>query len=84
MKQTISPTGEDGFLTQLVAGGTAGALGGLVSTPLDCIKTRIQTDDRPNKSFRNTFLELYAQEGVAGFTKGTSSFIREFLFSVIY
>lgn len=37
------PDGEHGVREECLAGGVAGAMGGFISTPLDVIKTRIQT-----------------------------------------
>jgi len=60
----------------MIAGGGAGALGGLVSNPFDVMKTRIQTDPGLPMGMRNfagAFRHIMATEGIHGFTKGLSA-----------
>jgi solute carrier family 25 (mitochondrial iron transporter), member 28/37 len=45
VKKMLDKTGEnEGLRTQVVAGGTAGALSAACTNPLDVLKTRLQTD----------------------------------------
>jgi solute carrier family 25 iron transporter 28/37 len=45
VKRLLDKSGEnEGFLTQIVAGGSAGALSAACTNPLDVLKTRLQTD----------------------------------------
>jgi solute carrier family 25 (mitochondrial iron transporter), member 28/37 len=45
VKRMLDKTGEnEGLRTQVVAGGTAGALSAACTNPLDVLKTRLQTD----------------------------------------
>jgi len=61
LKDTLLASEED-WRHHLVAGGTAGAVAGLVSTPLDVIKTAIQTHKSTGyKSITKVVQELMAQ-----------------------
>uniref|UniRef100_A0A6U9PY69 Mitochondrial carrier protein n=2 Tax=Picocystis salinarum TaxID=88271 RepID=A0A6U9PY69_9CHLO len=66
----------EGFSTQLAAGGLSGASAAAVTTPLDVVKTRLQTQGVLNSQKYNTvsilamLRKLYAEEGFAGLTRG--------------
>lgn len=66
----------EGFTTQLAAGGMAGGCAAAVTTPLDVVKTRLQTQGVLNTQRYNTISvlkmlrRLYTEEGLAGLTKG--------------
>lgn len=66
----------EGFYTQLAAGGLAGGSAAAVTTPLDVVKTRLQTQGVLNSQRYNTISvlamlrKLYVDEGFAGLTKG--------------
>ena len=61
------------LIHELLAGGTAGAIGVVIGNPLDVIKIRMQTS--PSKYFSSiqTFHAILQQEGALGFYKGMSS-----------
>jgi len=69
--QLTKPGSKHGPREEFVAGGGAGALGGLVSTPLDVIKTRLQTSR--NQTASRVIRDLYRQEGFMGFTRGAGA-----------
>ncbi len=64
-------------LRDIAAGAAAGAAGGLISNPLDVLRTRIQTQDvapgRPRLGGWEVAKEILAKEGVAGFAKGAKA-----------
>ena len=74
---------EHGVAEELIAGGLAGACAGLVSTPLDVVKTRIQTQmggDRVRaKRALVVVKELWRAEGMRGFTRGASARVLYFM-----
>ena len=58
----------------MTAGGIAGGLAGFISTPLDVVKTWIQTTERKEmKNIRTAVSQIYTKEGIKGFTKGASA-----------
>jgi len=64
----------------MLAGGGAGALGGLVSNPFDVIKTKIQTNSLGNsRSLYKAFKFILRKEGIAGFSQGLSARILYFI-----
>lgn len=71
------PNGEHGPAQEIVAGGCAGALAGMVSNPLDVIKTRVQTQEpRPDGSrlsTRDIVSHIWKSEGLNGFLRGTQA-----------
>ena len=75
--------GEHGVLEELLAGGMAGACAGLVSTPLDVVKTRIQTQRRGAGVRASTAMEvvrgIWRQEGMRGFMRGASARVLYFM-----
>ena len=74
---------EHGVAEELLAGGLAGACAGLVSTPLDVVKTRIQTQRRGEGVQALTALQVVKQiartEGPAGFMRGASARVLYFM-----
>ena len=62
---------------ELLAGGAAGACAGLVSTPLDVVKTRIQTQRRGAgiraRTAVDVMRDIWRQEGMRGFMRGGSA-----------
>lgn len=75
---------------EIVAGGVAGAIGGFVSTPLDVIKTRLQTQNiKCNygksancSSQKNGFKVcklICREEGLKGFTRGATARVMYFM-----
>lgn len=78
LKRALSkPDGSHGPLQESVAGGMAGAMGGLVSNPLDIWKTRIQLEGATAASARRRpitiFKHLLAEEGVSGLFRGVQA-----------
>ena len=55
---------------QAVSGMCAGATSGALTTPLDVVKTRLQTHEGERRSFASVIRELHASEGLRGFTRG--------------
>merc|ERR1719273_174694 len=75
---------------EIVAGGGAGALGGLMSTPLDVVKTRIQTQRiQCNYGKSNSCAQtkggfslcklICREEGLRGFTRGATARVMYFM-----
>lgn len=68
---------EHGFMEELTAGGAAGALAGFVSTPLDVVKTRLQTQQVPSGEKRLGTLEMVRliarSDGARGFMRGATA-----------
>jgi solute carrier family 25 iron transporter 28/37 len=58
---------KDSVQTDIVSGSVAGAFAGLASTPLDVVKTRIQTGNIPA---REAVTSIYESMGLKGFTRG--------------
>mmetsp|Transcript_5435 Transcript_5435/g.9099 ORF Transcript_5435/g.9099 Transcript_5435/m.9099 type:complete len:342 (-) Transcript_5435:104-1129(-) len=86
LKRNISETfdksnlNRDSPLVHMLAGGGAGALGGLVSNPFDVIKTKIQTNSLGNsRSLYKAFKFILRKEGIAGFSQGLSARILYFI-----
>ena len=75
--------GEHGVGEELLAGGMAGACAGLVSTPLDVVKTRIQTQRRVagirSSSAMDVMRDIWRQEGARGFMRGGSARVLYFM-----
>jgi solute carrier family 25 iron transporter 28/37 len=72
--------GHHGPIAEMTAGGLAGAAGGLVSTPFDVIKTRIQTKDtKSNVGFVQVTKQIMAEEGLVGFTRGMQARVLYFI-----
>jgi len=77
VKTILAEHNDSGLKEQLIAGGSAGALAGLVSNPLDVIKTRQQLyeakawETRP--SAREIVMDILQREGKQAFWKGTTA-----------
>ena len=67
-------TASDVVPVQTTAALCAGATSGLLTTPLDVVKTRLQTapfePGKPTPTFRTVAAQLLRQEGAAGFLRG--------------
>lgn len=58
-------------MAHCIAGGISGAFAAAITTPLDCIKTVLQTKSIPNANSMLTAARgLYLQGGVSSFTRG--------------
>jgi len=84
LKTFFSAGEQHTFREEGLAGGCAGALGGFVSTPLDVVKTRIQTQDTLSQGGvrfgpREIIESIWKTEGVKGFMKGASARILYFM-----
>jgi len=65
---------EESWQHHLIAGGFAGAVAGLMSNPLDVIKTRIQTDPRCGfRRISTTIREIHFEDGLKGFSRGAGA-----------
>jgi solute carrier family 25 iron transporter 28/37 len=68
---------------ELAAGACAGACAGLVSTPLDVLRTRLQTQHvmvgQPRLNTRQMFRSLYQTEGLSVFLKGSTARMMYFM-----
>ena len=68
------PTAADVVPVQTLAAVFAGATSGLLTTPLDVVKTRLQTapfePGKPKPTFRSVAAQLLRDEGAAGFLRG--------------
>jgi solute carrier family 25 iron transporter 28/37 len=76
--------GGHGLREEFAAGGIAGAMGGLVSTPLDVWKTRIQlqgeeVDPSKKRSPIGVLQNIYRTEGLKGFTRGATARVIYFI-----
>lgn len=68
------PAEGDAIPVQVASALCAGATSGLLTTPLDVVKTRLQTapfePGKPRPTFRSIAVRLLRDEGVAGFLRG--------------
>jgi hypothetical protein len=68
------PAASDIVPVQTFAAVCAGATSGLLTTPLDVVKTRLQTapfePGKPKPTFRSVAAQLLREEGAAGFMRG--------------
>ena len=68
------PAASDVVPVQTLAAVGAGATSGLLTTPLDVVKTRLQTapfePGKPKPTFRSVAAQLLRDEGAAGFMRG--------------
>lgn len=62
-------TGLDAW-ESMICGAVAGATSGALTTPLDVVKTRLMTNKGSASGFRGVFVEIWAREGLIGFTAG--------------
>lgn len=60
-------------MANVIAGGTAGAGAGAITTPLDVVKTRMQLAIGHKNSILNTMRSIVAKEGVSGLFQGWSA-----------
>eukprot|EP00455_Lapot_gusevi_P028195 TRINITY_DN299_c0_g4_i2.p1 TRINITY_DN299_c0_g4~~TRINITY_DN299_c0_g4_i2.p1 ORF type:complete len:325 (-),score=94.33 TRINITY_DN299_c0_g4_i2:234-1208(-) len=75
-------SGELGTLQHFIAGGGAGALGGMFSTPLDVIKTRIQLGTDGGRKYSgalDVIRSIHKEEGWRGFTRGMPARVLYFM-----
>jgi len=82
LKRLLSQRSGDGTLEHMLAGGGAGALGGLVSNPLDVVKTRIQLHDHSkghNPGAIQVFKTILKDEGSRALMKGTTARVVYFI-----
>lgn len=74
---------DDTPLADISSGALAGALGALVSNPLDVVKTRLQTQEVAAGAQRVGPLamvrRMWAEEGLRGFTRGASARVTMFI-----
>lgn len=79
IKSSLNPTNAYSPMTHIIAGGTAGALAAALTTPIDVIKTALQTrgllaDEERNmiKGMKSAIKWVYRRQGWRGFGKGIS------------
>ena len=75
---------EHGVAEELIAGGLAGASAGLLSTPLDVVKTRIQTQGARGPgggglTAMEVVRRIWQREGARGFMRGASARVLYFM-----
>lgn len=77
VKATINPTGAYSPSSHVIAGGTAGAVAAALTTPLDVVKTLLQTrgtshdqEIRASKGMLDACKLIWAREGAKGFFRG--------------
>lgn len=67
----------------IVSGGAAGAFAGFISTPLDVVKTRLQTQVVESGQTRlnavGMIQKVYKEEGIRGFTRGAMARVMLFM-----
>jgi solute carrier family 25 iron transporter 28/37 len=83
-KTALAPDGKHGPLEECAAGGVAGGVGGLVSNPLDVIKTRIQTQGaagggQGRMTTMQIVRDIRTNEGMVGFTRGMQARVLYFI-----
>lgn len=73
-KQTIlrtnKPAADFSILDNTLNGGVSGGVAGLITTPIDVIKTRLMIDRERSLSIRESAKEIYRDEGIRGFARG--------------
>ncbi|KAJ2162805.1 Fe(2+) transporter [Coemansia sp. RSA 552] len=76
-RRRLNPSGEYSPLTHVLAGGLAGAVAGLLTTPLDCCKTLLQTrgasadpEVRGASSMWQAARIIHSRQGALGFLRG--------------
>ncbi|KAJ1744023.1 Fe(2+) transporter [Coemansia sp. RSA 989] len=76
-RRTLNPTNTYSPLTHVSAGGMAGAVAALVTTPIDCCKTLLQTRGasmdsqvRHASSMLDAAKIIYQRQGIQGFMRG--------------
>eukprot|EP00730_Choanoeca_flexa_P004245 TRINITY_DN11641_c0_g1_i1.p1 TRINITY_DN11641_c0_g1~~TRINITY_DN11641_c0_g1_i1.p1 ORF type:complete len:300 (+),score=57.81 TRINITY_DN11641_c0_g1_i1:245-1144(+) len=67
---TDNTTGETVLWKVLLSGTFAGAVGAFISTPMDVIKSNLQSDNPRYTAIRPEALALYNEHGVAAFIRG--------------
>ena len=77
VKTLLNPTNSYSPTTHIIAGGTAGAIAAALTTPIDVIKTVLQTrgllaDEERNmiKGMKSAIKWIYRRQGWRGFAKG--------------
>jgi len=74
LKENSLLANEESWQHHLVAGGIAGCIAGLISNPLDVIKTRIQTDPRCGfVKTRHIVQDIIQSDGYLGFLRGANA-----------
>lgn len=69
----IDPSNKKSWIHHLFAGSLSGAIAGITSSPLDVIKTRIQTNQHYSyQRLQNIIKEIIEIEGYCGFFKGVN------------
>ncbi|PIA13521.1 mitochondrial RNA splicing protein [Coemansia reversa NRRL 1564] len=76
-RRSLNPSGIYSPTTHIIAGGMAGAVAGLLTTPIDCCKTLLQTrgastdpDVRAASSMIDSAKVIYNKQGLNGFIRG--------------
>ena len=62
-----------GMVQELIAGGSAGAIGVMIGNPLDVIKVRMQTSPSKYQTLRQSVALIVKNEGYRAFLKGMTS-----------
>ncbi len=61
------------MVTELIAGGSAGAIGIVIGSPLDVIKVRMQTMPDKYRDIQQSIRSILKDEGLFTFYRGMSS-----------